>query len=83
MEEKGRHNALRDEEKMGEVIIFEGTYEFVTKDDYEFEPKTREVQLYVECKCVHYHQFGCIQLMRHLVAETHPSFLLLQEKYNI
>ena len=51
---------MGDEEKMGEVIIFEsvtrhyeGTYECVIEDDYGFEPITREVQLHVEFNCLH------------------------------
>ena len=53
---KGDIMPMGDEEKMGEVIIFEsvtqhyeGTYECVSEDDYGFEPITREVQLHVEC----------------------------------
>ena len=51
---------MGDKEIIGEDIIFEyvtrnyeGTYECVAEDEYGFEPITSEVQLHVECKCLH------------------------------
>jgi len=57
---KGGTMPTGDQEIMGEDIIFEsvsrhfeGTYECHAEDDYGSPPVTSEVQLYVECKCVH------------------------------